>query len=454
MPSKFVCQVCGYESPKWLGRCPVCGSWNSFKEVKETKRSKKSRSRGEKYDRGWVDGSQNSPLLLSEVEIREEVRIPTGIGELDRVLGGGVVSAGFYIIGGDPGIGKSTLVLQIADRLVKHGYRVLYATAEESLPQLKLRAQRLGARIDSLFAMASSDVTEILDNAAELKPHLLIVDSIQTVYMPDIPSVPGSVSQVRECGAMLLRFSKSTGAAVMAVGHVTKDGTLAGPRTLEHMVDAILFLEGDRNSGLRILRAIKNRYGSTEEIGVFEMAYKGLIEVKNPSELFISDVHVDNKIGVTIIPLLEGNRPILVEAQALVSPTPFSMPIRNTTGFDARRLSMLLAVIENHTGVMLRNADVFVNLTGGMKADEPGADLGVALAIISSFKKEPLPGDAVYIGEIGLTGEIRPVKGLRLRLQEARRLGFKKAYIPTKERLEGIETVTVKNLSEIFSVLL
>lgn len=322
------------------------------------------------------------------------------------------------------------------------------------MPQLKLRAQRLGARIDSLFAMASSDVTEILDNAAELKPHLLIVDSIQTVYMPDIPSVPGSVSQVRECGAMLLRFSKSIGAAVMAVGHVTKDGTLAGPRTLEHMVDAILFLEGDRNSGLRILRAIKNRYGSTEEIGVFEMAYKGLIEVKNPSELFISDVHVDNKIGVTIIPLLEGNRPILVEAQALVSPTPFSMPIRNTTGFDARRLSMLLAVIETHTGVMLRNADVFVNLTGGMKADEPGADLGVALAIISSFKKEPLPGDAVYIGEIGLTGEIRPAKGLRLRLQEARRLGFKKAYIPTKERLEGIETVTVKNLSEIFSVLL
>ena len=454
MPSKFVCQVCGYESPKWLGRCPVCGSWNSFKEVKETKRSRKSRSRGEKYDRGWVDGSQNLPLLLSEVEIREEVRIPTGIGELDRVLGGGVVSAGFYIIGGDPGIGKSTLVLQIADRLVRHGYRVLYATAEESLPQLKLRAQRLGARIDSLFAMASSDVTEILDNAAELKPHLLIVDSIQTVYMPDIPSVPGSVSQVRECGAMLLRFSKSIGAAVMAVGHVTKDGTLAGPRTLEHMVDAILFLEGDRNSGLRILRAIKNRYGSTEEIGVFEMAYKGLIEVKNPSELFISDVHVDNKIGVTIIPLLEGNRPILVEAQALVSPTPFSMPIRNTTGFDARRLSMLLAVIETHTGVMLRNADVFVNLTGGMKADEPGADLGVALAIISSFKKEPLPGDAVYIGEIGLTGEIRPAKGLRLRLQEARRLGFKKAYIPTKERLEGIETVTVKNLSEIFSVLL
>ncbi len=447
MASKFVCQVCGYESPKWLGRCPICGSWNSFKEVKEPRSGKKSSSK-RSYHRGWTSESSTAPILLSEVETKSEVRIPTGIGELDRVLGGGVVIGGFYIIGGDPGIGKSTLVLQVADRLVRKGLRVIYASAEESLPQLKMRAQRLGVDIKSLWVMAASDITEILEKASELKPDLLIVDSIQTIYQPDIPSVPGSVSQVRECGAALLRFSKSTNASVISVGHVTKDGTLAGPKTLEHMVDAILYLEGDRNIGLRILRAIKNRYGSTDEIGVFEMAYKGLVEVKNPSELFLSNLDRSHRIGVTVIPLLEGNRPILIEAQALVSPTPFSMPLRNTTGFDSRRLSMLLAVIENRIGINLRNADVFVNLTGGMRADEPGADLGIAVAIISSFKRQPLPADAVYMGEIGLTGEVRPVKGLRLRLQEAKRLGFKTAYVPKKEDITGIDTVVVKNISE------
>ncbi len=446
MPSKFVCQVCGYESPKWLGRCPICGSWNSFKEVKEPGRKKRHKGASSE---GWLAEKAVAPVLLSNVESSGERRMETGIGELDRVLGGGIVVGGFYILGGDPGIGKSTIALQIADRLARTGHRVLYATAEESLNQLKLRAQRLTARMDAIFAIAASDITAILDNAAELKPDLLIIDSIQTIYNPEIPSVPGTVSQVRECGSLLLRFSKSTGSAVMAIGHVTKDGTLAGPKTLEHMVDAILYLEGDRNVGLRILRAIKNRFGSTDEIGVFEMAYSGLIEVKNPSELFLSNMDRQQRIGVTVIPLLEGNRPILVEAQALVSPTPFAVPLRNTTGFDHKRLSMLLAVIESRTGIVLRNADVFVNLTGGMRADEPGADLGVALAIISSFKRVPLPYDAVYVGEIGLGGEVRPVKGLRLRLQEARRLGFKRAFAPVKEDVEGIEINLVQNLSDI-----
>lgn len=447
MPSKFVCQVCGYESPKWLGRCPICGSWNSFKEVKEPKRKKGRGGATEQHT--WVAEADAAPILLSSVETRLEQRIKTGIEELDRVLGGGIVAGGFYIIGGDPGIGKSTIALQIADRVVREGRRVVYVTAEESLGQLKMRAQRLSAKLDSIFAMSASDISRILDAASELKPDLLIIDSIQTIYNPDVPSAPGSVTQVRECGAMLLRFSKSTGSAVIVVGHVTKDGTLAGPRTLEHMVDAVLYMEGDRNIGLRILRAIKNRFGSTDEIGVFEMAYSGLIEVKNPSEFFLSKMDRSQRIGVSVIPLLEGNRPILVEAQALVSPSPFAVPMRNTTGFDHKRLAMLLAVIENRTGIILRNADVFVNLTGGIKADEPGADLGVALAIISSFKRVPLPPDSVYVGEIGLGGEIRPVKGLRLRLQEAARLGFKKAFVPTQEKVDDIEVVVVRNLADL-----
>ena len=447
---KFVCQVCGYESPKWLGRCPHCGSWDSFREVKEQPQPK---------FREWIvrtPSETGKPLLLNEIPEPRLRRIPTGIGEFDRVLNQGFVLGGVYLLGGDPGIGKSTLTLQAADHIARQGLKVLYVTAEESLFQLKERAKRLEVDMERIFAIAEADLTTILEHAESIEPNLLVIDSIQTIYNPELPSVPGSVAQVRECGSQLLRFAKLSNTTVIAIGHVTKDGTLAGPRTLEHMVDAILYLEGERDTGLRILRAAKNRFGPTDEIGVFEITERGLKEVPNPSELFLSQ-NRENRIGIAVIPLLEGNRPLLIEAQALVSPTLFAVPTRNTTGFDPRRLAMILAVLEKHAGLTLRNADVFINITGGIRVNEPGADLGIALAIASSFRMRPLPPDAVFVGEIGLGGEVRQVKGLKMRLNEALRIGFKKAFVPASqevENLQNLEIVAVPTVDEAVSIAL
>ncbi len=439
--TKFVCNNCGYESPKWLGKCPNCGAWNSFVEVRLT----------DIDDRGWlVKKDKTSPVTLGKILAVKRERFPTGIDEVDRVLGGGIVPGSLILIGGDPGIGKSTLLLQIAGRLSERDKKILYVTAEESLEQVAERSRRLGVSNDNIYVLAESDMKEIINNIEDLDPDVVFVDSIQTVYHPELTSAPGSVSQVRECAAEFMRLAKSKNIATFLVGHVTKDGSLAGPRTLEHMVDSVIYLEGERQMGLRILRSVKNRYGSTNEIGVFEMNENGLVEVLNPSSHFIGSLD-EKQIGVAVISLLEGMRPLLVEVQALVAPSTFSVPQRNTTGFDSRRLSMILAVLEIITGYSLRNSDIFVNITGGLKISESGGDLGVAMAIVSSFRRIPLPPRAIFIGELGLGGEIRRVNGIQKRLGEAERLGFKTAYIPyTTEKVpvDKLKVVKVKNIEE------
>jgi DNA repair protein RadA/Sms len=402
-----------------MGKCPNCGGWSTFREVKE--------SAGPK--RAWIDkGSPSQATPLSTVETRDAERIGTGIHEFDRVLGGGVPLSCLILVGGDPGVGKSTLLLQVAGRLESEDRKVLYVTAEEALAQVRERAVRLNVSLEGLHVLGESDLRTVLETAENFEPDFMFVDSIQTVYHPEIPSAPGTVSQVRECGMELLRFSKRTATTVFLVGHVTKDGTLAGPKTLEHMVDVVLYLEGERQMGLRLLRGVKNRYGSTDEIGVFEMQEMGLAEVKSPSQLFISERRED-RIGVCTVCLLEGQRPLLVEVQALVAPTPFALPQRNATGFDLKRLSMLLAVLEKRTGLSLRTRDVFVNVTGGMRVLESGGDLGIAVAIVSSARKKPVSGDAVFVGEVGLGGELRSVRGVGARLREAGRLGYRSGYV-------------------------
>ncbi len=420
----FVCKECGYESPKWLGRCPSCGQWNTFIEKLSTQETVKT----------WITDKLKSEPIALDHQIREKFkkraleRFDTGIDELDRVFGGGLVKGAVVVIGGDPGVGKSTLVLQIAGNIAKTGHRVLYISGEESQDQIIDRCLRLNIESENLFVVSLSLLPDVLELAEELNPDVLIVDSIQTLAKPDIPSVPGSVTQVRECGTEFLRFAKQKGKSVILVGHVTKDGTLAGPKTLEHMVDVVFHLEGQQ-AGLRILRASKNRFGSTDEIGLFEMGETGLKEVKDPSQLFIVK-REHNPVGVSTIPVMEGGRPILVEVESLVSHTPYTMPQRNVTGYDMRRLSMILALIENKLGISLRNYDVFINVSRGLQIKESGADLGVALAILSSYFKKPIKKGTVVVGEIGLTGEIKPVRELKRRLLESLRLGYKQALVP------------------------
>ncbi len=420
-----------------MGRCPSCGEWNTFVEVIESSR------------KGWiVEPGEARPVKLQDVMEIKRQRIPVGIGEVDRVLGGGIVPGSLILIGGDPGIGKSTLLLQIAGSLASRGVKVLYVTAEESLEQVGERAKRLGIQGENIYVLAESEVRTVISHVEQISPEVLFIDSIQTVYHPELTSAPGSVSQVRECAGEFMRLAKSRRIATFLVGHVTKDGSLAGPRTLEHMVDTVIYLEGERQLGLRILRSVKNRYGSTNEIGVFEMEDRGLVEVTNPSSHFLGDSS-ESRIGVAVISLLEGIRPILIEVQALVAPTAYGMPQRNTTGFDPRRLSMILAVLEIITGYSLRNSDIFVNITGGIRVTESGGDLGVAMAIISSFRRIPLPPRSIFIGELGLGGEIRVVKGIQKRLSEASRLGFETAYIPhTSVETRDIKVVKVKNIEE------
>ncbi|MFQ5570344.1 MAG: DNA repair protein RadA [Rhodothermales bacterium] len=432
----FVCQVCAHESLRWLGRCPNCGEWNTFvEEMVAVRTPVKARVASMQRHAG---GSGIPPQSLADIETGEEPRLLTGNTEFDRVMGGGIMRGSLTLIAGDPGIGKSTLMTELGKYLPDR--RVLYVTGEESIRQVKLRAGRLGVTSGSFLLLAETNVEEIVAATQEAQPDLLIVDSIQTIFRPDVQSAPGSVSQVRESAAALLQFTKSLEVATFIVGHVTKAGAIAGPRVLEHMVDTVLYFEGDRHHAYRILRAVKNRFGSTNEIGVFEMRDSGLREVANPSEMFISERSYGVS-GSTVVCSLEGTRPVLVEIQALVTPTSYGTPQRTATGFDYRRLQLLLAVLEKREGLRLSTHDVFVNVAGGVRLEEPAVDLGVVVAVASSFRDIPTDTGTVLIGEVGLGGEIRTVSQLELRLKEAAKLGFERAIVP-KNNLQGFTPPT------------
>ncbi|MCL6454736.1 MAG: DNA repair protein RadA [Alicyclobacillus sp.] len=440
--TKFVCQNCGYESPKWNGRCPQCGTWNSFVEEWVAERGAS----------GLRTSTGASAKPITEIPPQQEQRISTGIQEYNRVLGGGVVPGSLVLIGGDPGIGKSTLLLQSSYELARQGHRVLYVSGEESAAQLKLRAERIGVAHAGMLVLAETDLDHISHVAEETKPDFLIVDSIQTVYRSAITSAPGSVSQVRECTSVLLRIAKRENIGVFIVGHVTKEGNLAGPRLLEHMVDAVLYFEGDRHHAYRILRAVKNRFGSTNEIAVFEMKQRGLEEVANPSEMFLSE-RATAAAGSAVVAAVEGSRPLLLEVQALVAPTSFGTPRRMTTGADSNRVSLILAVLEKRLGLRLQMCDAYVNFAGGVHVDEPAADLGIAVALASSLQDQPLSNHDVFIGEVGLTGEVRSVSKLDQRVHEAHKLGFTRCIVPRHglrgwKPPAGMDVVGVSTLAE------
>jgi DNA repair protein RadA/Sms len=450
--SIFMCQDCGYESPKWMGKCPGCQAWNTM--VEET-------IRPEKNVRGLSSGDSNlkqKPQSIVEVKSEQEPRIPTNYQEFNRVLGGGIVPGSLVLVGGDPGIGKSTLLLQTSAQLAQKGERVLYISGEESVKQTKLRADRLEIAAKDLFVLAETDLELIEQAMADVMPSVMIIDSIQTVYRSEVTSAPGSVSQVRECTSHLMRMAKTKGIAIFIVGHVTKEGAIAGPRLLEHMVDAVLYFEGERHHTFRILRAVKNRFGSTNEIGVFEMKEEGLEEVLNPSEIFLEE-RSKGAAGSTVVASLEGTRPMLVELQALISPTSFGNPRRMATGIDHNRVSLLMAVLEKRVGLLLQNQDAYLNVAGGVRLDEPAIDLAVAISIASSFRDAPTKPTDVMIGEIGLTGEVRRVSRIEQRVHEAAKLGFTRAIIPDKNIggwtvPKGIKVVGVSTVYEALQAAL
>ncbi|NMA66068.1 MAG: DNA repair protein RadA [Clostridiaceae bacterium] len=422
--SKYVCSECGYESSGWLGKCPSCLKWNTLiEEVFENSAVSKTQPHS---------GPLPKPLSLSDIEIVDTIRIKTNSGEFDRVLGGGIVPASLILVGGDPGIGKSTLILQVCSHIAKSG-RVLYVSGEESVAQIKLRAKRLEAESNNVFLISETSFEKIEATVEQEKPDFLIIDSIQTVYTEKLTSAPGSVSQVRDVTGQVLRISKNKGITTFIVGHVTKEGALAGPRVLEHMVDTVLYFEGERHQDFRILRAVKNRFGSTNEIGIFEMTSTGLKDVLNPSGRMIQDKSQD-QAGSAIVGVIEGTRPMLIEVQALVCPTSFGMPRRQATGMDYNRLSMLMAVLEKKVGMQLSSFDAYLNVVGGFKLIEPASDLGVVLAIASSFKNLPLDSSTVVFGEVGLTGEVRSVVQMEKRLIESQRLGFKRCIVPKQSK--------------------
>lgn len=442
--ARYICQQCGHESPKWLGRCPNCGEWNSLTEEVPPRAGQGSRA---------VAAAE--PVPVTEAALPAESRTPTGLAEFDRVLGGGVVRGSVVLVGGDPGIGKSTLLAQVGDRMAKDNGRVLYVSAEESVRQTKLRAERLGVDAAHLLLLAENDLDVITQTAARLRPAVLIVDSIQTVFRGDVTSSPGSVAQVRECTAALVRLAKDQDMATFIVGHVTKEGALAGPRVLEHLVDTVLYFEGDRHHAYRILRATKNRFGSTNEIGVFEMAGAGLVEVPNPSAAFLAE-RPEAAPGSAVVCAVEGTRPLLVEIQALVSPTHFGMPRRTASGVDYNRLLLLLAVLERRAGLRLAAQDVYVSVAGGLAIEEPAADLGIAVAVASSLRDRAVDPRTVLIGEVGLAGEVRGVPQLGKRLAEAARLGFARAMVPRAGHTDvptGIDVVAVADLSSALRAL-
>ncbi|WP_077620190.1 DNA repair protein RadA [Bacillus sinesaloumensis] len=422
--TKFTCQSCGYESPKWMGKCPGCGAWNSL--VEETL-SKPARKGAFAHSSPTV---QSKPSPITSIESINEPRMYTTNKEFNRVLGGGIVKGSLVLIGGDPGIGKSTLLLQVSSQIATQN-KVLYISGEESVKQTKLRSDRLGVSSDQLYVLAETDLEFISQTITELKPSFVVIDSIQTIYHSEITSAPGSVSQVRECTAELMRIAKTNGIAIFIVGHVTKEGNIAGPRLLEHMVDTVLYFEGERHHTYRILRAVKNRFGSTNEMGIFEMKETGLEEVANPSEIFLEERSA-GAAGSTVVASMEGTRPVLVEIQALISPTSFGNPRRMATGVDHNRVSLLMAVLEKRAGFLLQNQDAYLKVAGGVKLDEPAIDLAVALSIASSFKDQSTNPTDIIIGEVGLTGEVRRVSRIEQRVQEAAKLGFKRVILPER----------------------
>ncbi|NWF94487.1 MAG: DNA repair protein RadA [Syntrophaceae bacterium] len=446
----FVCQSCGYQAPKWLGRCPGCQEWNTFVEERVIE------ERAPERDLFGFE-AEAVPLPISEIVGAERGRLQIGIGEFDRVLGGGIVFGSVILVGGDPGIGKSTLLLQAMNQLASKGQKVLYVSGEESLQQTRMRAERLGISSPQLFVVSETSLEKIIHDIQTHRPSAVVIDSIQTIYSSDLPSVPGSITQVREASSRLLYLAKHLSIPIFLVGHVTKEGFIAGPKVLEHMVDTVLYIEGEANHAFRILRAVKNRFGSTNEIGVFEMKDSGLIEVLSPSEFFLSE-RTQPASGSVVMPSIEGSRPILIELQALVVPTPFGLPRRTAQGVDANRVSLLVAVMEKRLGIHLNNQDIFLNIAGGMKVEEPSIDLGVIASISSSFKNQMIDPQMVVFGEVGLGGEVRGVSQSEVRVKEASRLGFRRCLLPKQNQekmkgVKGIELIGVRTAQEAINVL-
>ncbi len=446
--STFLCQTCGYASPKWLGRCPDCNSWNTLVEE-----SLESPGKGW----SWISPSAAEATPITAIRHEEAPRQPTRLGELDRVLGGGVVPGSLVLIGGDPGIGKSTLLLQALDRVALGDRRVLYVSGEESPAQIKLRGERLGVASQALLILSEISLEAILKTALDLRPAVMAIDSIQTVHTEELSSAPGSVGQLRECAGRLMTFAKRSGIPIFLIGHVTKDGAIAGPRVLEHMVDTVLYFEGEKGHSYRILRAVKNRFGSTHEIGVFDMRSEGLVEVSNPSAFFLAEKH-DPVSGSVVVGSTEGTRPLLVEVQALVGSSALAMPRRMAVGVDPNRLSLLLAVLDKVVGVHLHGNDVFVNVVGGLRLEEPGIDLGVVAAVVSSFREKPVDVKTVFCGEVGLGGEVRTVRRSDAMIREAAALGFSRAIVPAGDDslsgvVGGLEIVAVRSVSDLLDVV-
>ena len=439
--TKWICQNCGYETAKSLGKCPECGSWASF--VEETVETAPARTS--------LPLDDIKPCLIDEITIDKSIRVSTGIEEFDRVLGGGLVQGSLVLLAGDPGIGKSTILLQTGKSVCSGGKKILYVSAEESASQIKLRAERLGVKSDSLYIYSQTNFDLIKHQVEEMAPDMLVIDSIQAVYSQNITSSPGSVSQIRECTNILMDIAKNKNITVVVIGHVTKDGNIAGPKVLEHMVDTVVYFEGDKYKSYRLLRCMKNRFGTTNEVGVFNMCDDGLHEISNPSELFLNERTKSITPGSVVIATNEGTRPLLIEIQALVGTTPYPSPRRVSNGIDYNRLLMILAVLEKRIGLNLSKQDVYVNVIGGLEIDEPAADLGVALAVATCARDVIVSPDSVIVGEIGLSGEIRSVNNLEKRIKEAEKLGFKKIIIPKsnkikKEGLNGIEIIPVERL--------
>ena len=448
--TKYVCQSCGYETVKWLGKCPECTRWNTLVEEVEEKNSKK--------EVFFIDKGSAKPISINSIETKEEERFTTQIKELDRVLGGGIVKGSLVLVGGDPGIGKSTLLIQVSSNVSNSGKKVLYISGEESESQIKMRARRLGINSENLYIFAENNLSIIEAHLENINPNLIILDSIQTVYSPEISSAPGTVSQIKEGTSKFMKISKKMGISTFIVGHVTKEGSLAGPKLLEHMVDTVLYFEGERFNTYRLVRAVKNRFGSTNELGVFEMRDTGLIELENPSKILISEKPKD-VAGSVIISTVEGTRPMLLELQALVSPTSFGIPKRTATGVDYNRVALLLAVLEKRVGLQIQNQDVYINIVGGIKINEPSIDLGIAISVASSFKNIPVDETIVVTGEVGLTGEIRAVSFIEKRISECRKLGFTKMVIPRSnyevvKDVKGIEILPVDNLRQAINIVL
>lgn len=443
----FFCQECGYESSKWMGQCPGCRAWNTFVEERKVTGARKHTAKA----------VTSAPASILEITTGEETRIGTGMKELDRVLGGGIVAGSLILIGGDPGIGKSTILLQVCRNLTEEGHKVLYVSGEESMQQIKMRAERLGEFRQDMYLYCETDVTGIETAMEHVEPEVVVIDSIQTMTLEEVTSAAGSVSQVREVTNRFMQLAKLKNIAIFIVGHVTKEGTVAGPRTLEHMVDTVLYFEGERSSIYRILRGVKNRFGATNEIGVFEMKNTGLSEVKNPSEVMLEGRPV-NASGSTVICSMEGTRPLLIEIQALVAQTNFQMPRRTTVGIDFNRVNLLMAVLEKRAGIHLGSCDAYVNLTGGIRLSEPAIDLGIVLALVSSYRNRPIEEHTIIFGEVGLTGEVRGVNMAEQRAKEAAKLGFTTCILPASNAanisgIEGMRLIGVSNVKEAIDLI-